>query len=197
MSPIHSTLDDVTHKVKTEDLPEIVGIQGPPGADGYTPIKGVDYFDGDPGQQGPPGADSVVPGPPGSTTWAGITDKPAAFAPEAHAHAAADITGTAVVTNDARLSDARTPLTHSHPYEPENANIQTHVVAAHAPATAQANADITKAEIEAKLTGEISSHSHAGGGGRSVDVCDSWVGLPHILRDGGTSHWLGIYPSPQ
>lgn len=26
-------------------------------------------------------------------------------------------------------------------------------------------ADISKAEIEAKLTGEISSHSHAGGGG--------------------------------
>jgi hypothetical protein len=32
-------------------------------------------------------------------------------------------------------------------------------------ANAQKNSDITKAEIEAKLTGEISSHSHAGGGG--------------------------------
>jgi hypothetical protein len=31
----------------------------------------------------------------------------------------------------------------------------------HAPANAQKNSDITKAEIEAKLTGEISSHSHA------------------------------------
>jgi hypothetical protein len=35
-----------------------------------------------------------------------------------------------------------------------------HSQAAHAPSGAQANADITKAEIEAKLTGEISSHSH-------------------------------------
>ena len=49
--------------------------------------------------------------------------------------------------------------------EPANANIQAHVISAHAPANAQANADITKAEIEAKLTGEISSHTHAGGGG--------------------------------
>lgn len=40
----------------------------------------------------------------------------------------------------------------------------THSGIAHAPSTAQANADITKGEIEAKLTGEISSHSHAGGG---------------------------------
>ena len=43
--------------------------------------------------------------------------------------------------------------------------IQAHVISTHAPANAQANADITKAEIEAKLTGEISSHTHAGGGG--------------------------------
>ena len=48
-------------------------------------------------------------------------------------------------------------------YEPANANIQAHVVSAHAPANAQANADITKAEIEAKLTGVIATHSHSGG----------------------------------
>jgi hypothetical protein len=41
----------------------------------------------------------------------------------------------------------------------------THSQAAHAPSTAQANADITKAEIEAKLIGVISSHSHTGAGG--------------------------------
>jgi hypothetical protein len=34
-------------------------------------------------------------------------------------------------------------------------------------AGAQVNANITKGEIEAKLTGEIDSHSHAGGGGLS------------------------------
>lgn len=37
----------------------------------------------------------------------------------------------------------------------------THSTSAHAPSTAQKNSDITKEEIEAKLTGEISSHSHA------------------------------------
>lgn len=37
----------------------------------------------------------------------------------------------------------------------------THSQAVHAPSTAQANADITKAEIEAKLTGQITTHSHA------------------------------------
>lgn len=31
-------------------------------------------------------------GPAGSTTWAGITDKPTTFAPSAHNHAASDIT---------------------------------------------------------------------------------------------------------
>lgn len=38
-----------------------------------------------------------------------------------------------------------------------------HSQVAHAPSDAQKNSDITKEEIEAKLTGEISSHSHAGG----------------------------------
>ena len=37
----------------------------------------------------------------------------------------------------------------------------THSQAAHAPSTAQKNSDITKAEIEAKLTGDVSSHTHS------------------------------------
>lgn len=37
-----------------------------------------------------------------------------------------------------------------------------HSQVAHAPANAQKNSDITKAEIEAKLTGEIDTHTHAG-----------------------------------
>lgn len=36
-----------------------------------------------------------------------------------------------------------------------------HSQSAHAPANAQKNSDITKAEIEAKLTGTITSHTHA------------------------------------
>ena len=56
--------------------------------------------------------------------------------------------------------------------EPANANIQTHVTSAHAPANAQKNSDIIQSEIEAKLTGVISTHSHAGGGvvGYSINV---------------------------
>lgn len=37
----------------------------------------------------------------------------------------------------------------------------THSQSTHAPTNAQKNSDITKAEIEAKLTGKISTHSHA------------------------------------
>jgi hypothetical protein len=36
-----------------------------------------------------------------------------------------------------------------------------HSLSAHAPSNAQKNSDITKAEIEAKLTGNISSHTHS------------------------------------
>jgi hypothetical protein len=36
------------------------------------------------------------------------------FATASHTHAPADITGTAVITSDARLSDARTPTAHNH-----------------------------------------------------------------------------------
>lgn len=37
-----------------------------------------------------------------------------------------------------------------------------HSISAHAPSNAQKNSDITKAEIEAKLTGTINSHNHSG-----------------------------------
>lgn len=37
----------------------------------------------------------------------------------------------------------------------------THSTSAHAPVNAQKNSDITKAEIEAKLTGNITSHTHS------------------------------------
>lgn len=40
-------------------------------------------------------------------------------------------------------------------------NAYTHSQSSHAPTNAQKNSDITKAEIEAKLTGQITSHTHA------------------------------------
>lgn len=47
-------------------------------------------------------------------------------------------------------------------------SLNAHAASTHAPGDAQKNSDITKAEIENKLTGQISSHSHAGGG--SVNI---------------------------
>lgn len=60
--------------------------------------------------------------------------------------------------------------------EAANANIQSHIAAAHAPTDAQKNSDITKAEIEAKLTGEITSHTHPGGVGGAA-----WGGITGTL----------------
>lgn len=82
--------------------------------------------------------------------------------------AAAVVPGMAPGGTEARkytLAQINALHDHAGVYEPANANIQAHVAAAHAPANAQKNSDITKAEIEAVLTGQIASHSHAGGGG--------------------------------
>lgn len=70
--------------------------------------------------------------------------------------------------------------------EPANPNIQAHVTSPHAPSDAQKNSDITKAEIEAKLTGEISSHTHAGGTGDGVPsgIISMWSGLISAIPSG-------------
>ncbi len=74
--------------------------------------------------------------------------------------------------------------THTDVYEPHNDNIRAHVISAHAPSNAQKNSDITKAEIEAKLTGEISSHTHAGGSGESEVI---------VVKVGDTSNATTTY----
>jgi hypothetical protein len=58
------------------------GIQGVPGTQG---IQGIQGIQGVPGAAGAKG-DKGDTGSPGTTTWAGITDKPSTFAPTAHAH---------------------------------------------------------------------------------------------------------------
>jgi hypothetical protein len=66
------------------------------------------------------------------------------------------------------------------------AAVLAHISSAHAPANAQKNSDITKAEIEAKLIGEISSHTHpAVGGGVIVDISSGTYQL--LLTDSGKS----------
>lgn len=111
------------------------GPQGPAGADSIVPgPQGPQGLQGNPGLAG---ADSTVPGPqgnqgipgadgaPGTTDYNALLNKPTlgtaaaqptgAFAAAAHTHAPSDTTGTAVVTADSRLSDARTPTAHTHP----------------------------------------------------------------------------------
>lgn len=78
------------------------GEDGAPGATGETGAQGPQ---GDTGPEGPEGPQGI----PGATTWAGISDKPATFAPIIGAGAAQAVAG-----NDARLTDARTPTAHSH-----------------------------------------------------------------------------------
>jgi len=70
------------------------------------------------------------------------------------------------------------PYTHSHSeYELADLNIQAHIGSAHAPSNAQKNSDITKGEIEAKLIGEISTHTHAGGAGVTHSKMISYLSL--------------------
>lgn len=100
------------------------GDTGEPGKDGYTPIKGICYFDGEDGLQGPQG----IQGPAGNQ-GEGLGE---------------------------HLSD----FNHDTIYSSNE-----HAISTHAPGNAQKNSDITKEEIEAKLIGEISTHTHAGGSG--------------------------------
>jgi hypothetical protein len=109
------------------------GATGPQGERGEQGIQGIQGIQGPAGPAGPAGAT----GPAGTTTWAGITDKPSTFTPSTHAHVAADISdftsaviaaappttnaslltsGTladarlsanVVLTSDARLTDSR------------------------------------------------------------------------------------------
>lgn len=74
------------------------------------------------------------------------------------------------ITNLVSDLNGKSPTSHNHSgtYEPANSNIQAHIGSSHAPSNAQKNSDITKGEIEAKLTGEISTHTHAGGGSVSI-----------------------------
>lgn len=92
--------------------------------------------------------------------WANVQDKP--LSPEGGASWGTVEGDLADQTDLVAVLDGKAP-THAHPYEPVDNNIQAHISAAHAPSNAQKNSDITKPEIEAKLTGVITSHSHSGG----------------------------------
>lgn len=68
---------------------------GPKGDKGDKGDPGEDGAPGTPGAPGAPGEDGApgTPGAPGTTSWNGITDKPTTFAPSAHTHTTAQVTG--------------------------------------------------------------------------------------------------------
>lgn len=88
--------------------PGKTGPRGPAGADGTMTfedlttaqresLRGPAGADGKPGPQGPRGPRGYTgeTGPAGTTTWAGITDKPSKFPPSSHTHKSADIVDAA------------------------------------------------------------------------------------------------------
>jgi hypothetical protein len=101
-------------------------------------------------------------------------------------YAAIDHNHTGVYSPVGHNHDAAySAINHNHAgtYEPADANIQSHIASAHAPSNAQKNSDITKAEIEAKLTGEITSHTHPGGGG-------GYDGDPTVINQDATHRFV-------
>ena len=70
-------------------------------------------------------------------TWAQVTGKPDAFNPVDHSHAITDVTGledaldAKVETTDTRLSNARTPLAHTHPWGDITGAPSTYAPSAH------------------------------------------------------------------
>ena len=78
------------------------GAAGPAGQDGAAGAQGPQGIQGPQGPQGPIGPEGPEgpAGPPGTTTWAGITDKPteiAAGTTKAEARAAVDAVGSSTI----------------------------------------------------------------------------------------------------
>ena len=72
----------------------------------------------------------------------------------------------------------------------------THAGSSHAPSNAQKNSDITKAEIEAKLTGEISTHTHAAGGGNVPEFVINVQALTSSPTDSQTVYFGTLPKAP-
>lgn len=90
--------------------------------------------------------------------------------PKAHTHAPSDIstsstnrfvTDTEKSTWNAKSNLALGTTSGTAHRGDHGSTAYTHSQSSHAPSDAQKNSDITKAEIEAKLTGSITTHTHA------------------------------------
>lgn len=99
-----------------------------------------------------------------------LTNKP--IIPEAYTHPsthpASMITGLATIATSGSYNDlTNKPIIPTVSNDLTNAlkanydAAYTHSQSAHAPSNAQKNSDITKSEIEAKLTGDVTTHTHS------------------------------------
>jgi len=140
------------------------GSNGATGATGQTGTPGSDGAAGPTGPTGPTGPQGDT-GAPGTTTWAGITDKPSTFTPSAHVHAASEVTGTAVLTNDARLSDARQLATGADKTKLDG-------IAANANVGVVPNGAITGA-TKTKITYDAKGLVTTGADATTADIADS------------------------
>ena len=105
-----------------------------------------------------------------SGSYNDLSDKPTIPAAYTHpaSHPASIITGLHTVATSGDYNDLNNkpsiPTVTNDLTNKLKANYDaayTHSTSAHAPSNAQKNSDITKAEIEAKLTGNITTHTHS------------------------------------
>jgi len=84
------------------------------------------------------------------------------------------------------------------------ATVLAHISSTHAPSNAQKNSDITKAEIEAKLTGEITTHTHQRTDVISLAMSDTSTALVTGDTDSMNApynftllnYWVGVKTAP-
>lgn len=114
---------------------------------------------------------------PASTDWSQVVNKPATFPASSHTHPVADVAGLQaaldgkVAGTDSRLSDARTPTAHKHPWTDVTGAPTTFPAAAHS----HAIADVTG--LQAKLD--------------TIPTSTAWAAAGFTLAAG----WE-VYPSP-
>lgn len=123
------------------------------------------------------------------------TDKPVSTATQtaldlkaasSHTHAPSDVTGTAVIDNDPRLTDSRTPTAHTHP-QSEVTDLVTTLAAKETSAGAQAKVDTHAGVADAHLP------TQTGNGGKFLTTngsVSSW-GNPPVSPPGGEAFPVG------
>ena len=113
-----------------------------------------------------------------------------------HTHSASDITGTAVITNDSRLSDARTPLSHTHTIS-DVTNLQTSLDGKEPTLPSKTNNALKYLRVNVGETGlewntvsgagEANTSSNTGTGEGTLAKTKSGVDLPFKSLKQGTN----------